>query len=136
MNSWWELGEGGGQLGDTLAVYDIECPFCNERGKFETVFHADKKKPNSRKAINFDTLKCVNCAGYVQVLWSAYEYGGSQGLHDYRVQPFPLRVPDPPEYWPPEVGRCWQQAHQKPPTRKLRRGRCDGPHRPASCASR
>lgn len=112
MDSWWELGEGIGQFGDTLATHAIECPFCNERGKFEVAFHAVKKKPNSRKALNFDTLKCANCVGYVQVLWSASEYGPSQGLHDFRVQPWPLRASDPPEYWPREVGRCWQQAHR------------------------
>jgi hypothetical protein len=112
MNSWWELGEGAGQLGETLAIYMIECPFCSEEGKFETEFHAEKKKPNSRKKLNFDTLKCVNCSGYVQVLWSASEFGGSQHLHSFRVQPWPLKIPDPPEYWPAEVGRCWQQAHR------------------------
>jgi hypothetical protein len=112
MNSWWELGEGMGQFGDTLATHAIECPFCNERGKFEVVFHADKKKPNSRKALNFDTLRCVNCAGYVQVVWSASEHGPRQGLHAFRVQPWPLHVSDPPKYWPAEVGRCWQQAHR------------------------
>ncbi len=112
MNSWWELGEGAGQLGETLAIYLIECPFCGEKGKFETEFHAEKKKPNSRKQLNFDTLKCVNCSRYVQVLWSASEFGGSQHLHSFRVQPWPLKIPDPPEYWPAEVGRCWQQAHR------------------------
>jgi uncharacterized protein DUF4145 len=112
MNSWWELGEGAGLLGETLAVYEIECPFCCERGKFNTEFHAEKKKPNSRKQLNFDTLRCVNCGGYVQVLWSASEFSGSQGLHQFRVQPFPLKIPDPPEYWPREVGRSWQQAHR------------------------
>jgi hypothetical protein len=112
MDSWWLLGEGGGQMGETLAVYRIECPFCGERGKFETVFQAQKKKPNARKALNFDTLKCVNCAGYVQVLWSASEHGPRQGLHESRVQPWPLHVSDPPEHWPPDVRRGWLQAHK------------------------
>ena len=39
MDSWWELGEWSGHRGDDLAVYDIECPFCAERGNFETVHH-------------------------------------------------------------------------------------------------
>lgn len=112
MDSWWQLGEGGGQFGDTLATHSIECPFCGERGKFATVFQAQKKKPNSRKTLNFDTLKCANCAGYVQVLWSASEHGPHQGLHEFRVQPWPLHVPDPPEHWPAEVRRGWQQAHR------------------------
>jgi hypothetical protein len=112
MDSWWQLGEGRGNFGETLANHAIECPFCNERGKFEREFHAVKKKPNSRKALNFDTLKCVNCAGFVMVLWSASEHGPSQGLHDFRVLPWPLRVADPPEFWPPEVRRCWKQARQ------------------------
>ncbi len=115
MDSWWQLGEGSGFQGETLDIHRIECPFCNERGKFETVFHAVKRKPNSRKALNFDTLKCANCAGFVHVLWSAAEYGGSITLHDFHVLPWPLHVPDPPEYWPPEVRRCWQQAHRSLP---------------------
>ncbi len=112
MDSWWQLGEGSGHFGEALAIRAIECPFSNERGKFEVAFHAVKKKPNSRKALNFETLKCVNCAGYVQVVWSASERFSRQGLHDFRVLPWPLHVPDPPEYWPPEVKRCWQQAHR------------------------
>jgi hypothetical protein len=112
MDSWWKLGEGSGYDGATLSMDNIECPFCNERGNFENAFHAEKKKPNSGKKLNFDTLKCGNCAGYVQVLWSASEYAGSHCLHDFRVLPRPLRVPDPPRHWPAEVGRCWQQAHR------------------------
>jgi len=27
-----------------LAIYLIECPFCGEKGKFETEFHAEKEK--------------------------------------------------------------------------------------------
>jgi hypothetical protein len=112
MDSWWDLGEGAGRLGDKLAIYSIECAFCGERGKFETAFQAEKKKPNSRKALHFDTLKCANCSGYLQVLWSASEHGPHQGLHAFRVQPWPLHVPDPPEHWPGEVRRGWQQAHK------------------------
>lgn len=112
MNSWWELGEWSGYDGETLAVYLIECPFCGEGGKFETVFHEEKKKPKSSKRLNFDTLKCSNCGGFVQALWSAAEHGGSRHLHEFRVQPFPLKIGDPPNYWPREVGRCWQQAHR------------------------
>jgi hypothetical protein len=103
MDSWWQLGEGSGYPGETLAICKVECPFCNERGKFSVEFRAVKKKPNSSKALHFDTLKCASCAGYVQVLWSASEYTGSQTLHDFRVLPWPLHVPDPPEYWPLEV---------------------------------
>lgn len=112
MNSWWELGEATGLPGTSLQIYEIECPFCSERGKFQREFHAEKKKPNSDKRLNFDTLKCANCMGYVQVLWSAGEITGQGGVHDYRVQPWPLKVSDGPEHWPSDVRRCWQQAHK------------------------
>lgn len=112
MNSWWELGEHSGYSGETLAIYQVACPFCDELGKFEVTSHAVKKKPNSKKALNFDTLRCINCAGYVMVLWSASEYGPSQGLHDFHLLPWPPRVPDPPKHWPPEARRRWQQAHR------------------------
>src|SRR5258708_32805854 len=108
MDSWWELGEGFGQLGDTLALYEITCPFCLERGNFKLAFHAEKKKPNSSKKLNFDTLECGNCKGYVMVLWSA---GESDSLHNYKVLPWPLAVSKHPTYWPKAVGRFWLQAH-------------------------
>ena len=64
MDSWWQLGEWAGSPGSELSIYRITCPFCMEKGNFEVAFHAEKSKPNSRKTLNFDTLKCVNCAGY------------------------------------------------------------------------
>lgn len=110
MDSWWQLGEGGGQLGEELATHQITCPFCIEQGNFKTVFHAEKKKPNADKKLNFDTLKCGSCAGYVMVLWSANEHSYGQDLHDYRVLPWPLKYDSYPEYLPQSVGRFWLQA--------------------------
>ena len=106
--SWWQLGEGSGERGSELAVHQITCPFCMERGNFETAFHAEKKKPNSNKKLNFDTLHCQNCNGYVMVLWAAGEYQSS--LHGYHVLPWPLKLEDYPEHWPETVGRYWLQA--------------------------
>lgn len=108
MDSWWELGEGIGYRDSKLAIYQITCPFCFEKGNFNTSFHAEKKKPNSSKTLNFDTLECGNCKGYVMVLWSVNEY--SADLHDYRVLPWPLRFEKFPDHWPEEVGRYWLQA--------------------------
>lgn len=105
MESWWSLGEWHGYEGSDLSVYKITCPFCFEDGNFKTVFHAEKKKSNSDKKLNFDTLECGNCKGYVMVLWSA-----SGRLHDYKVLPWPLRLEKFPEHWPEEVGRYWLQA--------------------------
>ena len=110
MDSWWQLGEDSGQRGEKLAVHQITCPFCMERGNFKTAFHAEKKKPNSGKKLNFDTLECGNCKGYVMVLWSASEYGFDRGLHDYTVLPWPLKFEKCPEHWPEAIGRYWLQA--------------------------
>ncbi len=71
-----------------------------ERGKFAAEHQASKRKPNSSKTLHFDTLKCASCAGYVLVLWSVSEHGGMQGIHDFRVLPWPLRLDDFPEHWP------------------------------------
>lgn len=109
MDSWWQLGEGIGYSGSTLAVYQIECAFCGERGNFSTEHHAQKSKANGHKVLNFDTLKCGNCAGYVLVLWSPSDYGGA--LHDYRVLPWPLGTGDGSVNWPQSVTRFWRQAH-------------------------
>lgn len=110
MDSWWQLGEWYGQQGEELALYQITCPFCMEKGNFKTVFHAEKKKPNSNKKLNFDTLECGNCKGYVMVLWSATGHGFGRGLHDYRVLPWPLNYERYPEHWPDAIGRYWLQA--------------------------
>ncbi len=110
MDSWWQLGEWSGISGNELAVYQITCPFCMERGSFTTVYHGEKKKTNSQKKLNFDTLKCENCAGYVLVLWSASSFSGSQGMHGYKVLPWPLKYESFPNHWPEPVGRYWLQA--------------------------
>ncbi len=96
MDSWWQLGEWSGYRGNTLSTYDIGCPFCSEKGNYEIEHHAEKKKPNGSKVLNFDTLKCGNCASYVMVFWSA-----SHDLHSYRVLPRPLtKLNKYPEHWP------------------------------------
>lgn len=105
MESWWDLGEWSGNRGIELSIHDITCPFCMERGNFKTAFHAEKQKPNSRKKLNFDTLQCGNCQGYVLCLWSA-----GDGLHSYKVLPWPLRLEKHPMHWPETIGRFWLQA--------------------------
>lgn len=110
MDSWWQLGEGQGYRGEDLAVHQISCPFCMERGNFKSAFHAEKKKPNSGKKLNFDTLECGNCKGYVMVLWSASEHKYSQTLHNFKVLPWPLNFNKSPDHWPQAIGRYWLQA--------------------------
>lgn len=112
MRSWWDLGEGSGFSGKTLEPYRLTCPFCLERGNFELEHRAQKKKANSAKALNFDTWRCGNCAGYVLVLWSAQEFPGSRSLYSYQVLPWPLKLDRFPEHWPEAVGRYWLQAHR------------------------
>lgn len=108
MDSWWQLGEYGGHDGKKPSFWQIQCPFCEEKGHFSIAFHAVKKKPNTKKVLNFDTLECTNCKGYVMVLWSSSEW--SQETHQYRVLPWPLRWEKYPDYWPATVGRYWLQA--------------------------
>lgn len=68
-------------------------------------FRAQKKQPNGRKILNFDTLQCGSCASYVQVFWS-----GSRDIHDFRVQPWPLLLEKAPDHYPEAIGRFWLQA--------------------------
>jgi len=112
MDSWWSLGEGSGYHGDELAIYQITCPFCMQCGNFKIVHHAEKKHHRDRKVLNFDTLECGNCKGYVMVFWSASSMGGrpGSGIHDYRVLPWPLTLESFPEHWPEAIGRYWLQA--------------------------
>jgi hypothetical protein len=111
-------------MGTDLAVYQITCPFCFEDGKFSTEFHAAKKEPNGRKVLNFDTLKCGNCAAYVQVFWSA-----GDSLHAFRVQPWPLKYRKAPDQYPEAIGRYWLQAKKNLTDEKLGRSCGNGEKR-------
>src|SRR5262245_28592637 len=108
MSSLWSLGEHSGYSGQELGLHRITCPFCEERGNYKVVAHAEKKQPNGSKTLNFDTLECGSCKGYVMCLWS----GGSSGMHDFRVLPEAGRLDRHPDHWPADVGRFWLQAHR------------------------
>ena len=105
MESWWDLGEWHGFDGTELALYRITCPFCMERGNFKVAHHAEKKKPNGTKKLNFDTLQCGSCSSFVMCLWSA-----GDRLHNYEVLPWPMKFEKYPEHWPEAIGRFWLQA--------------------------
>jgi hypothetical protein len=47
--SWWDFGESVGYDGAELALYRIECAFCDAKGNFELVHHEAKKNPASEK---------------------------------------------------------------------------------------
>jgi len=117
--SWWDLGEWSGFSGNTLDLRDLVCAFCNERGQFVVEHHAEKKRPNGRKVLNFDTLRCSNCSNFALAFWSASSDYGS-GMHDRKVVPWALNVSSYPKHWPDDVGRFWLQAH-----RNLRDGNLD-----------
>lgn len=108
MDSWWSLGEASGYSGGELGLHNITCPFCFEEGNFKLVFHAEKKKPNKAKKLNFDTYECGSCKGYVMVLWSADGFLGQ--IYDYKVLPWPLKIEKFPEHWPADIGRYWLEA--------------------------
>tara|TARA_R110001599_G_scaffold91512_2_gene240453 strand:- start:921 stop:1574 length:654 start_codon:yes stop_codon:yes gene_type:complete len=107
MDSWWDLGEWSGSDGEKLTVHDIVCPFCSERGNFTVEHHAEKKKAQGRKILNFDTLKCGDCASYVMVMWSASTFGR---MHGKIIMPRSLKIEKYPDFWPDTVGRYWLQA--------------------------
>ena len=116
LENWWQFGEGSGQWGSDLALYDIKCAFCEQKDNWALEHHAEKTKPNSRKVLNFDTYKCGNCANYIMVFWSADEhhagsYNPTQGLHAYRTVPFALGGWDGEAFWPDNATRHWKQAH-------------------------
>jgi hypothetical protein len=111
MESWWELGEGMGFSGDRMEVWRLTCAFCGEKGNFGLAYHAEKKKANSNKKLNFDLYQCRNCMGFLHVLWSAGEFtSGFHGLYNFKVLPWPTGKPDPSEDWPDAVQRYWIQA--------------------------
>lgn len=110
MDSWWDLGEELGYRGAELAISKITCPFCLHSGNFKVVAHKEKKHHQDIKVLNFDTLECGNCNGYVLVLWSVNSSGINPPVHDFKVLPWPLTYVRYPDHWPETVGRNWLQA--------------------------
>jgi hypothetical protein len=88
MTSWWEFGEHSGYEGNALALFRVVCAFCNAKGNFERVHHAQKKHPATEKILNFDTFKCGNCGNFIMIFWSAAEFGGSHGIHNFNTVPW------------------------------------------------
>jgi hypothetical protein len=68
MGSWWKFGESSGYPGNELALYRVQCPFCEEQGNFETVATLEKSAKASGKVLHYDTLKCGNCGNLTFVL--------------------------------------------------------------------
>src|ERR1700730_5340930 len=110
--TWWEFGEHSGFAGGDLDVSRITCAFCNQDGNFERAHHLEKQNKGSGKQLNFDTLRCGNCGNFIMVFWSAAQYGGPGGIHDFKTLPWPRNTTRYPEYWPEDVGRHWLQARR------------------------
>lgn len=116
IDSWWQFGEGSGHWGSDLALHEIKCAFCEERGNWKLEHHSEKTKPDTRKVLNYDTYQCGNCANYILVFWSAGEhyasgYNRADGLHRYMTVPYAIGGWDGEEYWPNTAKRHWKQAH-------------------------
>ncbi len=111
-SSWWDVAEWSGHYGSDLALYDITCPFCFEKGNFELVYRLDRAKPNGQKVLHYDIYTCVNCGNHIMVFWSASSGPRSRGVHDYRTMPWPKRIERFPKHWPEDIGRNWLQAHR------------------------
>jgi hypothetical protein len=105
MDTWWSLGESVGFRGQELALFRMRCPFCPQKGKFESVAHLEKQEPNGNKKLNYETFKCSNCGNYFFCFWSA-----GDKLHSSHTLPWPLnRFDNYPDSWPETVGRYWLQ---------------------------
>ncbi|EHQ99533.1 DUF4145 domain-containing protein [Bradyrhizobium sp. WSM471] len=111
---WWDLGEWSGYPGHKLATHQIPCAFCGAEGNFETIQHLERKKPGStRKALNYDTLKCGNCGNFMFAFWSAGQHShGSGASHDYQVLPWHRSTTTYPKHWPDDAGRYWVEARR------------------------
>jgi len=112
MTSWWEFGEWTGHEGNDLRLFRVACAFCNAKGNFERVHHEEKKHHSTRKILNFDTFKCGNCGNFIMIFWSAAEFGGSHGIHDFLTLPLAREITTFPEHWPADVGRQWLDARR------------------------
>jgi hypothetical protein len=112
MTYWWEFGEHSGYEGKDLRLFRVACAFCNTKGNFERVHREQKKHATTRKILNFDTFKCGNCGNLIMIFWSASEFGGSLGMHNFITVPWAREITKFPEHWPEDIGRHWLQARR------------------------
>lgn len=103
---WWSLGDHSGYDGEKLALWRIDCGFCDERGNWEQSHHIERKNTDG-KALNYDTYKCVACGNFTMIFWSA-----GDKLHSYHQVPWPTNTTKWPEHWPAEIGNYWLQAQR------------------------
>src|SRR5262252_4049714 len=61
MSSWWDLGEHSGYEGTELALYQVTCPFCLQRGNYKRAHHIDWTN-GDYKTLNYDIYQCVTAA--------------------------------------------------------------------------
>ena len=52
-----------------LALHQITCGFCNERGRLHVSKHFEHKKDH--KVLNYDICQCAQCGNYTMAFWSA-----------------------------------------------------------------
>ena len=105
MDDWWELGDWVGYSGNVLS--HVICAFCGIEGHLTVEHHVEKKHPQRRKTLNYDTCRCSNCGNLTMVLWAESTSGG---IVNFRATPWPLKIVKHPEHWPADVGRHWLQA--------------------------
>jgi hypothetical protein len=105
--SWWDFAEFSGYPGNDLDVHRIACPFCDEKGNFSTIHHEKRSHSGTGKVLNYDTVKCGNCANLMMVFWTA-----SSSLHDFKCVPWSRETTRFPDHWPADVGRFWMQARR------------------------
>jgi hypothetical protein len=110
--SWWDFAEHSGFPGNTLALHRITCAFCDQAGNFATIHHEERKHAETKKALNYDTLKCGNCGNLIMVFWSASVMSFGHGMHNFHSVPWPQKTTRFPEHWPSDVGRYWVQARR------------------------
>jgi hypothetical protein len=98
---WWDFGENRGFPGNELAIFRLECAFCQTKGNFATVHHDLRKHPVTGKVLNYDILRCENCGNLTMVFWSAETHSVSRaGAHDFMCLPYPRSTTRFPEHWP------------------------------------
>lgn len=107
---WWEFAEDSGRCG----YYDVGylvCPFCETRGVYKLIHHAENKKPGGNKILNYDTYQCGCCANHLLVFWSSSEQEYDPHFN-YITLPFNTNNLEPKEEWPESIGKLWTELKE------------------------
>ncbi len=105
MITWRDLGLGRGAAGKEFSANGVTCPYCDNHGKFNRVFHGESREVESGETLNSDVWQCLVCANFLFVVWRT-----EAGFFDYRSFPYEKSRHVGHPAWPASAAHAYEEA--------------------------